>query len=141
MLIYFCFCQVGESFSEDVSAQCSGGRYLKFLNSSLPAAGLVWFFTPEEKREFDSRLALSGLFYVLSFPTPRKKPAEKSREWSPWHWQQVIKACFFCRMLFITPHLYRFFLDLPNYRNPGKMPPPTATARCKIYQPWPQVET
>ena len=70
---------MGESFSEDVSAQCSGGRYLKFLNSSLPAAGLVWFFTPEEKREFDSRLALSGLFYVLSFPTSRKKPAEEKR--------------------------------------------------------------
>ena len=40
----------------------------------------------------------------------------RSPKKSPWHWQQVINACFFCRMLFITPHLYRFFLDLPNYR-------------------------
>ena len=45
-----------------LSAQCSGGRYLKFLNSSFPAAGLVWLtlLHPEEKREFELELQLSA---------------------------------------------------------------------------------
>ena len=59
-------------------SQCSGGRYLKFLNSSFPAAGLVWFtlLHPEEKREFELQLQLSAqcsggrhlMFLNSSFP-------------------------------------------------------------------------